>query len=163
MTRGALVPRALLIAGRLVLGGIFIYAGYAKLREPWLQFAASLDGFKLFPTNMLEPIAKTMPWCELALGIALVSGIALRWFALLTSLVLVVFEGVLIRSYAMGLQVDCGCFGAGEALGPKTLVRDGLFLVLALVVTIGAFRMRRTGKVTSAEPSPVESHLAHPV
>ena len=37
----------------------------------------------------------------------------------------------------MGLQIDCGCFGPGEALGPKTLARDFSMLVLAVAVTGG--------------------------
>jgi len=137
------MKRALLIVGRLILAGIFIYAGYAKLREPWLQFAVSLNSFKLLPDYALEPLAKILPWCELALGIAILSGAWLRWFALIASLLLGVFLSILTRSYLMGMQVDCGCFGSGEALGPMTLVRDGLMLALALAVTFGAFRMRR--------------------
>lgn len=134
--------RGLLLAGQILLAGIFIAAGYIKLREPWLQFAVSLSGFKILPDNALEPVAKTLPWCELALGLAILSGIWLRWFSLAASLMLSVFFSVLVRSWAMGLQVDCGCFGSGEALGPKTLLRDGLMLSLALAVTIGAFAMR---------------------
>jgi len=137
------MKRVLLIVGRLILAGIFIYAGYAKLREPWLQFAVSLNSFKLLPDYALEPLAKILPWCELALGIAILSGIWLRWFALIATLLLAVFLSILTRSYLMGLQVDCGCFGSGEALGPMTLVRDGLMLALGLAVTFGAFRMRR--------------------
>ncbi len=134
----------LLLAGRLGLAGIFLAAGIAKLREPWAQFAVSLYGFKLLPDDMLEPIAKTLPWAEVALGVAILSGIWLRWFALLGSLIITLFLGVLIRSYAMGLQVDCGCFGSGEALGPMTIVRDSTMLLLGAAVTFGAFRIRRS-------------------
>jgi uncharacterized membrane protein YphA (DoxX/SURF4 family) len=135
------MKRALLLIGRLILAGIFLYAGYAKLREPWPNFAGSLFTFKLLPDEALEPLAKTIPWCEVALGIALLSGIWLRWFATIASIVLIVFLSVLVRSYAIGLAVDCGCFGSGEPLGPKTLMRDSTMLLLALAVTIGAFRM----------------------
>jgi len=133
----------LLLAGRVVLAGIFLAAGIAKLREPWAQFAASLYGFKLLPDGSLETVAKTLPWAEVALGLAVLSGIWLRWFALLASGVIALFLAVLIRSYAMGLQVDCGCFGSGEALGPMTIVRDSTMLVLGAAVTWGAFRSRK--------------------
>ncbi len=36
------MKRWLLIAGRLTIAGIFLYAGYEKVREPWLQFAISV-------------------------------------------------------------------------------------------------------------------------
>ena len=138
-----MIRRVALLVGRLILAGVFIYAAYTKLRAPWLQFAVSLSSYKILGDNLLEPIARTLPWCELALGIAILSGIWLRWFALIGSLLLGFFFAVMVRSYAMGLQIDCGCFGPGEALGPKTMIRDGLLLALAIVVTLGAFRSRR--------------------
>jgi hypothetical protein len=46
----------------------------------------------------------------------------------------------MVRSYIVGLKIDCGCFGPGDALGPKTLARDFSMLALAVVVTIGSFR-----------------------
>jgi membrane protease YdiL (CAAX protease family) len=79
------------------------------------------------------------------------SGIALRYSALVTSLLLGVFFGVMVRSYFLGLEINCGCFGPGERLGPMTLLRDGSLLALALGVTIGAFLMhRRRGTSSSA-------------
>ena len=73
--------RGLLLPGRIALAAIFIAAGYLKLREPWLQFAVSLNSFKILPDSALEPIARTLPWCELALGLAILSGVWLRWFS----------------------------------------------------------------------------------
>ncbi|MEP6714961.1 MAG: MauE/DoxX family redox-associated membrane protein [Terriglobia bacterium] len=140
------MKRALLLIGRLLLAGIFLYAGYAKLREPWANFAGSLFTLKLLPDDALEPIAKTLPWCEVALGVALLSGVWLRWFALIASLMLLLFLSVLTRSYVMGIAADCGCFGSGEVLGPMTLVRDSVMLLLGLAVTIGAFRMSSSGR-----------------
>ncbi len=137
------MKQKLLIAGRLFLGAIFVYSAYAKLKAPWLEFAGSLNAYELLPESALEPLAKTLPWCELALGVALISGIWQRWFALIASLLLGLFFTVMVRSYIVGLKIDCGCFGPGEALGPKTLARDGSLLALAIIVTVGAFRMRR--------------------
>ena len=137
------MKRWLLVIGRLILGVIFVYAAYAKLRAPWIEFAGSLAAFQLLPDNLLEPIARTLPTFELILGLALISGIWQRWFSLLASLLLLLFFSVMVRSYAMGLQIDCGCFGPGEALGPKTLVRDFTMLALAAAVTIGSFRLKR--------------------
>ena len=137
------MKRALLIAGQVILAGIFIYAGYAKLREPWPQFAVSINSFQLVPLEWLEPMAKWVPWAELVLGLAVLSGILLRWSALVASLVLTLFFAVLIRSYALGIDVDCGCFGSGEAhLGPLRLAEEAAMLALAVGVSFGAFRRR---------------------
>lgn len=137
--------RWLLIAGRVIIAGIFIYAGYAKLRQPWLQFVVSLDSFKILPENALEPIARILPWCEVAVGVGLLTGIFTRWFALITSLMLLTFIGAAVRAYAMGLQVDCGCFGSGsrDTLGPKWFAEEGAMLAVALAVTIAAFLAKR--------------------
>ena len=70
----------------------------------------------------------------------LISGLWQRWFALIASLLLTLFFTVMVRSYLVGLKIDCGCFGPGEALGPKTLARDFSMLALAVAVTIGSFR-----------------------
>jgi len=146
------MKRGLLIAGRLILGAIFVYAAWAKLRLPWIDFAGALNAFEILPESALEPIARTLPWCELALGAALISGIWQRWFGLIASLLLAFFFSVMLRSYLVGLKIDCGCFGPGEALGPKTLARDFSMLVLAIVVTVASFRVRRRPPPTTAEP-----------
>lgn len=137
-----------LIAGRLILGAIFVVAAYMKLKAPWIEFAGSLNAFELLPEWALEPVAKTLPWFELALGVALISGIWQRWFSLTASLLLTLFFTVMVRSYIVGLKIDCGCFGPGDALGPKTLARDFSMLVLAVMVTVGSFRLRRNASRT---------------
>jgi uncharacterized membrane protein YphA (DoxX/SURF4 family) len=131
--------KALLLAGRILLAAIFIYAGVAKLREPWVTFAVSINSFHLAPDSWLEPLAKWLPWAELALGLGILSGFLLRWSALIASLVLAFFFAVLIRAYVLGMQVDCGCFGSGEApLGPLRLAEEAVMLALAIAVTWGA-------------------------
>src|SRR5580658_11206874 len=102
--------RLWIIAGRLILAAIFVVAAYMKLKAPWIEFAGSLNGYEILPESALEPIARTLPWCELALGVALISGIWQRWFALIASLLLAFFFSVMVRSYAIGLKIDCGCF-----------------------------------------------------
>jgi uncharacterized membrane protein YphA (DoxX/SURF4 family) len=139
-------PRWLLLAGRVILGAVMAYAAYTKLRASWLVFAGSLSGYQLLPDNLLEPIARALPWFELLLGVLLIAGILTRWSALLTTLLLGTFFGVMVRSYAAGLKIDCGCFGPGEALGPKTLIRDGSLVALSIAVTVGAFISRRRNR-----------------
>ena len=87
---------------------------------------------------------------ELFLGLWLLSGVLLPASTLITSLLLGGFFSVMVRSYRMGLEINCGCFGPGERLGPMTLLRDGSMLALAIAVTIGAFWMyRRRSRETS--------------
>jgi hypothetical protein len=57
------------------------------------------------------------------------------------------------RSYLAGQQISCGCFGIGEALSPRTLVRDGLLLALSFAVTFGAILAARAPR-KSPDPTP---------
>ncbi len=137
------MKRILFLAARIVLGVVMIVAAYMKLRVSWLVFAGSISQYNLLPDNWLEPVARILPWFELALGVFLLAGVLTRWAGLLNSLLLGLFFGVMVRSYAAGLKIDCGCFGPGEALGPKTLIRDGSLLALSIGVTVAAFLARK--------------------
>ena len=111
----------------------------------------------MVPLDWLEPLAKGVPWAELVLGLWILSGVLLRWSALMASAVLTFFFAVLIRSYAMGLEVDCGCFGSGEGgLGPMRLAEEAAMLALALAVSISAFRRRRAPEQAAHPPLATE-------
>lgn len=129
---------------RVVLAGVFLYAGYVKLRDPWQLFAASIASYEIVPMKVGEIIARTFPWFEIALGAGLLVGRRLLPpAAVLTALVLTFFNVMLWRAFLQGKEIDCGCFGPGEALTWKTLVRDGSMLAGALMVTWWAFVARR--------------------
>jgi uncharacterized membrane protein YphA (DoxX/SURF4 family) len=136
---------ALMFAGRLLLGGVFIYAAYTKLAQHWTLFAFSINSYGIFPEWTLKPIAILLPWVELGLGLLLVFGLWLRYAAAAVSILLLAFFGIMLRAYLQGQDIDCGCFGLGEALSIKTLVRDGLLLGLSLALTVGAFLNRSSG------------------
>ncbi len=131
--------RLWLIAGRLLLGGVFIYAAYTKLAQHWTLFAFSINSYGLLPEWALKPVAIGLPWLELLLGLLLVAGVGLRYAAAAASALLLVFFGVMVRAYLQELEIDCGCFGLGEQLSAKTLARDGVLLGVSLAVTIAVF------------------------
>jgi uncharacterized membrane protein YphA (DoxX/SURF4 family) len=147
--------RTLTVALRLILGVIFIYAAWTKLRQPWLMFALSIDAYRLLPEWAVFAIARTLPWTELVLGLLLVLGVFLRFAAPVTAILLAGFYAGMIYAYTSGLGIDCGCFGAGEAVSPRTLLRDGLMLAAAFVLTVCAFRSR----VSPSEPAVTQSNL----
>ena len=121
---------------RLLLGAVFVYAAYTKLRQSWLLFALSIDSYQLLPEWAVLAFARTLPWLELGLGLLLMAGVWLRHVSLVATVLLGGFLAVMVVSYARGAGIDCGCFGVGEALSLKTLARDGALLLLggALVV-----------------------------
>jgi len=56
------------------------------------------------------------------------------------SAILALFFTVMVYQYAIGAGIDCGCFGVGEALSWKTLVRDGVLLAGAIALVWLAWR-----------------------
>jgi uncharacterized membrane protein YphA (DoxX/SURF4 family) len=132
----------LLLILRLALAAVFLYAAYTKLRQPWLLFAMSIDAYQLLPEWASLLLGRTLPWLELLLGLLLAAGFGLRYAAAGASVLLALFFGVMVRAYAMGMKIDCGCFGLGEAISARTLARDGVLLALSAVVTVLAVRAK---------------------
>ncbi|HVB35779.1 MAG TPA: MauE/DoxX family redox-associated membrane protein [Candidatus Acidoferrales bacterium] len=158
--------RTLLLIGRLALAVVFLAAAYGKLRPqsavPWTLaslkitpaslglsmtfFAMQVDSYQLLPPRAVSPFAHTLPWVEFAVGVLLLTGLALRYVSLASALLLALFYGVVIRSYALHLAINCGCFGPNEKLDAWTLVRDGCLFALGVAVTIAAFIVHRRNR-----------------
>jgi len=148
--------RIFLLIGRLALAVVFLVAAYAKLKPqipvPWSltsiktslsMFAMQVDSYQLLPPSQVIRVAHFLPLFELFLGLWLLSGIALKFSSVVSTLVLTGFFTLMVRTYALGLSINCGCFGPSEQLGPKTMLRDGSLLALCLGVTAGAFLLHR--------------------
>ena len=107
-----------------------------QLREPWLMFAMSIDAYQILPEWAALTLGRILPWLELALGLLLATGFGLRYSAAGASILLGVFFAVMVRAYVLGMKIDCACFGLGDVIGPRTLVRDGVLLVLSVGLTV---------------------------
>jgi putative oxidoreductase len=141
---------------RVVLGGIFVYAAWAKLRLPWQLFAMSIDSYQLLPTPLVELLARTLPWFELALGLVLIAGWWLRITSTMISALLLVFFSLIVRAALKGQEISCGCFGPGETISWKTMLRDGSMLAGSLFVTAMAFVSRRRSRMPAPEARPLD-------
>jgi len=141
---------ALLLVGRLALGGVFIFAAYTKLyfNGAWhlhdyqFFFAMSIDAYRILPLPMVERLAAALPWVELALGALLLSGILLRWTGAITCVLLAIFMAALVHAVRLHLDI-CGCFGQHSVKPSDELLQDSGLLLVALAVTVGAFLARR--------------------
>jgi hypothetical protein len=120
----------------VLIGAVFIYAAYTKLRQSWLLFALSIDSFQLLPGWAVFALARTLPWFELVLGVVLIAGIWLRHVSIAAAAILGLFFTVMVVSYFRGTGIDCGCFGVGEPLSARTLIRDGVLLASALALVV---------------------------
>ncbi len=152
---------------RIALGAVFAYAAYTKLFQfaggrlhllPWQLFAMAIDSYQLLPAWAVEALAKTLPWFELLLGILLIAG---RWLvrpaATAVSALLVVFLTLIVRAYLKGQEISCGCFGPGEVISWKTLLRDGSMLAASLFVTAMAWISRRKSRLPMTASLPTST------
>ena len=135
--------RVIRLVLRILIAAIFLYSAYTKLKASYLVFALSVDAYQLLPEWAVLFVARTLPWFELLLGVLLIIGWLLRFASTAATLLLMAFFSILVYSYGKGMTIDCGCFGVGEALSAKTLVRDGLMLTASIALTVLSFRSPR--------------------
>src|SRR5215467_5810119 len=152
--------RAVIWIGRLLLGGIFLYAGYAKLTQPnpvhlpWFMlkfsvaanlstFAFQVESYKVLGAGGSSLVAHTLPFVEVALGLLLLLGWKFRVWATMVTAILVGFLTLVTRAYLLHMDINCGCFGTSEPLTVMTVVRDSALVALAVVTTVFAFQEAR--------------------
>jgi uncharacterized membrane protein YphA (DoxX/SURF4 family) len=125
------------LVSRAVLGGVFLFSGIAKALNP-AGFARDIAAYKMLVPSFASIMAYGLPWLEILLGLYLLAGLYLRWSAIVTGGLLVVFMIAMGQAIARGLTLDCGCFGAalgGAALREQvngwSIARDGVWLLMA--------------------------------
>jgi putative oxidoreductase len=128
--------RTALLVFRIVLGGLFIYAGAVKVAAP-LEFAQSVRNYQLVGQSLSFLAALVLPWLEVLAGAFLVAGIWKRGAALVVSALLAFFIALTVVTMLRGLDIDCGCFGAVDRkAGWSVILEDAGMLYLGLCVLL---------------------------
>lgn len=150
--------RAVILVGRLLLAGVFLFAAYSKIFLPnsvfgplpakfalstnLRNFVPAVEQYKVVSHGTAVFVAQTLPFVELSLGLLLLIGWRVRIWLAATSAMLLGFLSLLTWAFLNHMDIkDCGCFASSipEPLNGWTLVRDGSFLVFALIITFLAF------------------------
>jgi uncharacterized membrane protein YphA (DoxX/SURF4 family) len=120
---------------RLLLGGVFVAAGFVKIIDP-AGFAVDVANYRLLPHATVNLVAITLPWVELIAGGFLMFGKWPRASAALIALMMAVFIVAIASAVLRGLDVRCGCFGTveGRKIGVTTFLQDGALFLMALWV-----------------------------
>lgn len=116
------------------LAVVFFYSGVSKLFDP-KAFAVVINAYGLIPEAWGMPVAVLLPLLEAVTAIALL-GDAPGSLEIITGL-LALFMAILGYGIRMGLDVDCGCFGADdpEHRGFSSL-RPGLYRDIIMMAGI---------------------------
>lgn len=126
----------LILALRLIVGGVFIYASIDKIVHPD-RFAEIVWDYELLPESLVNPFSVCLPWVELVMGILLVAGIWVPGGALLATAMTVMFMMAVGYALSRGAEdFHCGCFttvqeGPEEAWG---VIRRDAILIVATVL-----------------------------
>jgi len=133
--RRVFANKYLILAIRLVLGFVFIYASIDKIAHPG-EFAQSIYNYRMLPHWAINLMALVMPWLELMCGALIALGVFLRGSSFMIGVMLGVFIIAISSALVRGLDISCGCFSAqgGHAVAVDLLVRDVLMFAGAAIV-----------------------------
>ena len=134
------VPSGLIWVARLAIGVLFITAALAKIGAAQ-PFALQIENYDILPAGWENLPAIVLPWIELVAGLALVLGVQARSAAWVAVTLMAVFTAAVGQAMARGLNVECGCFGTGDAtrVGLPKLLEN---LVVTGVALLGGNRLR---------------------
>jgi uncharacterized membrane protein YphA (DoxX/SURF4 family) len=170
--------RAVIWLGRLILGPLFIYAGYSKLFLPnthfWpyfflkfslltniANFAFQVEAFKLLTPWGVQWVAHTLPITEITLGLLLLIGWRLEIWATILTVIMLGFFAVVTRAYLLHMNINCGCFATPEPINLKKILEDAALSLLALLMTYLAFLEARSRHPWAA-PEPTQTPTTSP-
>lgn len=124
-------------AARLGLAAVWLVAGGLKVGD-LAGSGRAVNAYEIFPYEVAKVIGAAQPFLEIALGLLLLAGLAVRLSAGISAGLLIVFIAGIVSAWSRGLQIDCGCFSSGGQLGAGQspqytwdIVRDAGFLLLA--------------------------------
>lgn len=125
------------LAGRLLLGFIFLRAGVTKLLGT-ADFSRAVAGYELLPKALIAPVATWLPRIELAAALALLAGILTVVAAAGVAVLLALFAVAVAINLLRGRTIDCGCESstAPEQIGWGLVARDAGLVCLALFVAL---------------------------
>lgn len=119
---------------RIFLFSVFAVAAIGK----FLDLEGAAKSVKAFgtPEDLAKTFAVLIPFAELVFAVCLLFT-SLAWLGAIGVFgFLVIFIGGMISQLAQGNAPDCHCFGAihSEPVSPKSLIRNVIFALLALVL-----------------------------
>jgi putative oxidoreductase len=127
------VTAKILVACRVVLGALFIWAAVTKLPD-MAAFAQDVANYRVVPPALVPFVASAVVGIEILAGAALVIGWMARPAAMVIAGLLTVFIAFISQALLRGIDLRCGCFGGDEPASWWTVARDLAMLAAAVLV-----------------------------
>lgn len=125
------------LLARVILGGVLLAAGFLKY-EHLDKSQMAVRAYEMLPIAVANFLGVILPFVEMATGILLIVGAAIRISAVIGGLLMLMFVIGISQAWARGLSIDCGCFGGGGQVAPGTasylpeILRDAGLALLAI-------------------------------
>ena len=140
----------LALGSEILVGAILLAAGILKIRAGEPAVVAAIRGYELLRGDLERWVSRVLPWVEVALGLALIVGVARGIAALGAGVLLSGFQLAMAYSLSRGRSHPCGC-GSGRrpsvvswALVSRNLVLVGAMALAELVRTGPALTISAT-------------------
>ena len=135
--KSLLLDRRTIRVSQILIGALFCVAALAKLGD-LPAFAEQIHNFRLLPWGLENLSAILLPWIELVAGLALVLGVRPRSGGAVASALMAAFTLAVLIAMARGLDIECGCFGTGDAtrVGLLKVLENSAMLALALLASL---------------------------
>jgi len=139
----------MLVLTRLVLGGMMVWLGTAKIADDPVTFLKLMRQYRMLDEqtyySVMNFTAVVLPWIETVCGAALLLGVGIRGAGTLSAVLLAVFTPmILMRGLELyqadgasfcAVNFDCGC-GAGVVFLCNKLAENvGLFMLSIVAIT----------------------------
>jgi len=120
------------VAAAVGVAAVLLVAGVTKVAEPgeWRTQSTGL--------GVRWPLARLVPFVELVLGALLLVQVQRHVVAWCALVLFLAFTALLVVRLAQGRRPPCACFGSlsAEPIGPGHVVRNSLFIALAVMAAV---------------------------
>lgn len=167
-------PRFGLLLARVLMAGLFLFSGAAKLG--WLAplnsieflqpiahagidpaaFAGTIKGFRILHNDLIPFAAFAIPWTEVVCAFALLLGLGTRGAARIIIGLLVIFCLAMLSVIVRDMDVDCTCFGKflGGAVDWLSIARNVVLLAIMMPVAKWGAGMLAVEHLLTRQPGP---------
>ena len=121
---------------RIIVGGIFIYAGILKIND--LQsFELSIRNYQILNDPWVALIAITLPPLEIIIGTAILIRFLYHGALFIASLTLIIFIASLVSLLARNIDINCGCLGLNTSVQIQILIDISIVLICIFLIKYG--------------------------
>lgn len=122
---------SLVLVAQLILGGIFLKAGFSKIFSPSIT-AEHIRDYQLLSGSQERLATYILPLLEISAGLSYITGFLVKVGSIITALLLLTFSLAVIVNLRKGRRFNCHCFGKSNTpIGVPMLLRNLLLVTLS--------------------------------